>query len=378
MAHVERGERGVDTPLVRAFLDRELKQLLAWPEHLRALVRLASPALACRLDFDRRTLLPGRFTFAGLRQKTSDLLVRVPYRPPIARGRRGSTAVPAHVLLEHLSSPSTTVSLRILRCMTRRWESELSAAGRRLRSQVRSGPSRGRGPCSWFVPLVLYTGLRPWPRGPSLRDLIAAPPELDEFVPSEKVLYVDLARTASAALLQAERFFGLVLQVLVARANAPAPFAETVRAATAGLAPLAHSRPRRWRRLRLSLVRICHFYRAPREHAILMDVLKDSAETVGGRSEVEQMATTMAEYLIRKGIARGKAQGKAEGEAKGRVDGEALGKAKAVLRVLQRRFGRVPRALRARVTGVTSLPELDRLLDLAIEASSLKEFSAEV
>ncbi|MBI3267689.1 MAG: Rpn family recombination-promoting nuclease/putative transposase [Planctomycetes bacterium] len=381
MARGERRERGGDTPLVRACLDRELKQLLAWPEHLRALVRLASPTLAGKLDFDRRTLLPGRFTFAGLRQKTSDLLVRVPYRPPATRGWRGPTAVPAHLLFEHQSSPSATVPLRLLRCMTRRWESELSAAGRRRRSQSRSGHSRGRGPCSRFVPLVLYTGLRPWPRGPSLRDLIAAPPGLDEFVPSGTILFVDLARTAGAALLRAERYFGLVLQVLAARAVAPPQFAEIVRAAVAGLAPLARRRPRRWRRLRRSLTRICLFYRAPNEHDILLDVLKAAAEPACTRSEVEQMATTIAEYLIRKGMVRGKArglaEGKAEGEAKGRVEGEALGKAKALLRVLDRRFGRVPRALRTRVAGVTDLPELDRLLDLAVEVSSLKEFSVE-
>ncbi|MBI3267686.1 MAG: Rpn family recombination-promoting nuclease/putative transposase [Planctomycetes bacterium] len=378
MAHRERGAPGGDRPLVRAFLDRELKQLLAWPEHLRALVRLASPALACRLDFDRRTLLPGRFTFAGLRQKTSDLFVRVPYRPPATRGWRGPTAVPAHFLIEHQSSATATLPVRLLRCMAQRWEGEASAARGRRPSRSRSDRARDGGRYSWFVPLVFYTGLRPWPRGFSLRNLIAAPPGLEEFVPSGSVLFVDLARTSTAALLRAERFFGLVLQVLAARAAGPAPFAEILRAAVAALAPLASRRPRRWRRLMRSLTRICLFYRAPREHGILKSILKRAAGPSRNHSEMEHMAMTIAESLIRKGMVRGKAKGRAEGEALGKAVGRAVGRAEALLRILERRFGRVPRALRARVTGVTGISELDRLLDLALEASSLKGFSAEV
>ncbi|MBI3270607.1 MAG: hypothetical protein HYZ53_16495 [Planctomycetes bacterium] len=72
------------------------------------------------------------------------------------------------------------------------------------------------------------------------------------------------------------------------------------------------------------------------------------------------MGTTMAEYLIRKGRALGKAEAKAEG----------------VLRVLERRVGAVPKALRARVVRVDDLAVLDRLLDWALAAPTLKAFAA--
>ena len=81
------------------------------------------------------------------------------------------------------------------------------------------------------------------------------------------------------------------------------------------------------------------------------------------------MSMTMAEYLIQKGKAQGKAEGKAQGKAEA--------KAEDVLRVLKRRFGTVPRPLRTRIAGTEELATLDRLLDLAVAASTLKEFAAQ-
>ncbi len=77
------------------------------------------------------------------------------------------------------------------------------------------------------------------------------------------------------------------------------------------------------------------------------------------------MSMTMAEYLIQKGKAQGKAEGKAQGKAEA--------KAEYVLRVLRRRFGAVPRPLRTRIAGTEDLATLDRFLDLAVAASTLKE-----
>jgi hypothetical protein len=50
-----------------------------------------------------------------------------------------------------------------------------------------------------------------------------------------------------------------------------------------------------------------------------------------------------------KGKAEGRAEGKAEGEAKGKAEGRAEGEATILVRLLERRFGAVPVAVRQRI-----------------------------
>ena len=69
---------------------------------------------------------------------------------------------------------------------------------------------------------------------------------------------------------------------------------------------------------------------------------------------------------------RGRAVGFAEGEAKG----EAKGKAESLARLLQRRFGNLPSAVRSRIAAA-SLDELDGWTDQALDAPSLEAMFGE-
>ena len=85
-------------------------------------------------------------------------------------------------------------------------------------------------------------------------------------------------------------------------------------------------------------------------------------------------ATTMAslaEQLISKGRAEGEARGRAEGEARGEARGEAKARASTLNRLLERRFGRVPAAVRERVRSA-SVHELDAWLDALLDAPTLE------
>lgn len=72
------------------------------------------------------------------------------------------------------------------------------------------------------------------------------------------------------------------------------------------------------------------------------------------------------------GMQQGMQQGMAQGLLQGRAEGEQSGEAKALRRLLQKRFGPLPEALLARVHSA-SVDELEQWLDRALDADSLAE-----
>lgn len=71
--------------------------------------------------------------------------------------------------------------------------------------------------------------------------------------------------------------------------------------------------------------------------------------------------------------AEGRKEGRAEGRKEGRAEGRRAAKAELLLRVLVRRMGRVPRAVRARISATTSEPLLQQWLERALTATTLEE-----
>jgi len=65
-----------------------------------------------------------------------------------------------------------------------------------------------------------------------------------------------------------------------------------------------------------------------------------------------------------------KDEGRAKGLAEGRVKGLAEGEGKSLMRLLERRFGTLSPDVRERIAAA-NLDQLDRWLDLALDADSL-------
>ena len=76
---------------------------------------------------------------------------------------------------------------------------------------------------------------------------------------------------------------------------------------------------------------------------------------------------SLAEALI----SRGRAEGEARGEARGRAEGEVRGRASILNRLLERKFGPVPSAVRARIR-CAPVHELDAWLDAVLDAPTLE------
>ena len=96
-------------------------------------------------------------------------------------------------------------------------------------------------------------------------------------------------------------------------------------------------------------------------------------------TEMEDHVGTIAETLLAKGEARGlvagEARGLVAGEARGLVAGEAIGmvagkvkgKAETLMRLMERRFGPVPRKHRQRIAAA-KIDQIEEWFDAAIDA----------
>ena len=81
---------------------------------------------------------------------------------------------------------------------------------------------------------------------------------------------------------------------------------------------------------------------------------------------------TGAQMLIEQGKAEGLAKGRAEGRAEGEAKGKAEGKAELLLRLLRRKYGRVPAGVTKRLRGAAS-GDLDRWAERVVTEASLDE-----
>jgi flagellar biosynthesis/type III secretory pathway protein FliH len=69
-------------------------------------------------------------------------------------------------------------------------------------------------------------------------------------------------------------------------------------------------------------------------------------------------------------FAEGEAKGHATGRAEGRAEGEVAGEAKALIRLLEKRFGAVPSHLRERIS-TADAASIETWLDRTLEASDM-------
>ena len=84
-------------------------------------------------------------------------------------------------------------------------------------------------------------------------------------------------------------------------------------------------------------------------------------------TEMEDHVGTIAETLLAKGEAKGEARGLVAGEAIGMVAGKVKGKAETLMRLMERRFGPVPRKHRQRIAAA-KIDQIEEWFDAAIDA----------
>ncbi len=299
------------------------------------------------------------FVDQALRRSQSDKLLQVTLKD----GEPGYV----YALLEHKSYPDAGTALQISTYKSRIWERYAQGRASRLRA------------LPTIIPVVFYHGEEEWTAPMSIREML---------------------RTRDERSRKLEPALGYYLRDL---RRIPAEQLASDRAARAGLIALRHSHARSQDERLRELPEVVAGPRSGSEYEkqvfmYLMNIWGIASETLGdvaevvkprrGKAVVGQIvqelidrgkAQGLTQGLIKgeakgliKGEAKGEARGLIKGEAKGLIKGEAKGLAGALTRLLERRFGMLPRAVR-RWIATAPASELDARFIDSLDAKSLAE-----
>ena len=334
---------------IEHFPDRSLRRLLQDREYVRGLVYIIAPEIAAFLDFDKITYQKRSFISEALRERESDVLLSVPFQDD-------TDALLIYILIEHQSTVDKTMGFRLLSYMVQIWESQ------RLEWETAKLPENERR-LQPILPILFYTGERPWRVPVSVKTLMDAPEILERFVPSFDTLFLGVKETEAEVLTQFEHPLGWLLRVLQKEHAEETEISEALADAMSHIAVLDENfAPQVTEALRYFLQLIYH-RRSVDERDPLVSIIKE--QRIRDPKELETMAQTTAEFLREQGRAEGKVEGRAEGQQD------------ALLKLLQLRFQNVPEMLSREIRNIDNLTLLDALLEQAMTVQNLEEIDTQ-
>ena len=326
--------------VIEHFSDRSIRRLLQDPEYVRGLVEIIVPELVALLDFSRGAQQNRSFISDALRERESDVLLRVPFQET-----PDNEELLIYILIEHQSTVDPTMGFRLLSYMMEIWQEQWREW------QSEAGVKRRLDP---ILPIVFYTGDRRWTSPLSLTAIMEVPEILERFIPTFDTLFLGVKTADRETLTKPGHPLGWLLSVLQREHLEKSAFSEALAAAVSALGQLDEAQVSQVRQALLYFIQLILHRRSADEREELIELVKRHSQD---ESEVVIMAQTAAELLIE--------HGKAEGIVEGRQT--------SILQLLRFRFQNVPETLTDRITAIENLSHLDRLLEQAMTAQSLDE-----
>ncbi len=252
---------------------------------------------------------------------------------------RLATGEPLHiyVLVEHKSRVDEATPLQLLGYMVNIWRRDLAGGTGRLKP---------------IVPLVFYHGHQEWRVPLSVAAMIDAPEVLAPYVRDFAYTLHDLGRIAPQRLSRDPEVRAALVTLVVATTTDMEPQDLDL----IGAALVADG----------AMERVILRYLTAVQDLTRAEMERSLKRTQPERWEM--LMGTMAEAWLEEGVTKGFNKGLTRGRVEGRVEG----KAEMLLRQMERRFGKVPEMVRARVSGA-STDELDAWGDALLEAATLDE-----
>jgi predicted transposase YdaD len=297
--------------------DHFFRALMERPKAAGALLREQLPkAFAERLVGDP-VLVEGSFMDDGLRGSQSDRLFRAELR--------GIGEAFVYCLVEHKSAPDPRVALQLLRYLVRIWE--------RLEHEA-----KGKGLLAPVFPLVVYHGKPAWRSPARFSGMVSAAEELRPHLLDFPFGLLDVGQVEDPQLSEEPQLrAGLVVLKYSMRVTA-----EGVEEAVHEVLPWMRGVPDDL--FRLVVRYMIHSYgRVGRER------FESAMKAFMSEREREMYSQVERELL---------------------AEGEARGEAKALVRVLERRFGPVAADIQRRI-GEAEKAQLESWLDRAVDARTL-------
>ena len=345
-----------------AFFEETFKM----PSLAKAFLRhFLSPELLARIDLENLTVETRKFCDEQFRETRPDMVYTVPII-----GEPGVICV--HVIFEHKSRNDRTAIFQISKYVYQIFVQEVKARLTDPETKKRK-PWTKDFKLSPVIPIILHHGSLPFSGEIELSRLFYQLPGAEEFLPHQKAFLVDLSTIEDDHLPHDETAPELHVVLLIMKVIFSKSPTIIRRKFSQVLEELKSSAQNPMYRDLIYKLRHYVIWNAKNMTETDCDEIKDEIEEI--IEEGDDDMTTIAQILIEKGRVEGRAEGEARGEARGEAKGKAEGKAEAVLRILARRFRKVPTTLEARIRVVTDLACLEKLLDFAFDCESLDEFT---
>lgn len=331
-----------EADLPRDLPDRIFRQSLRHPANLSDFLHLVVPELAGGFDCERARLLDREFLTEDWRRREADLPFEVPYRT--AEGEEPALVC---VLIEHQSDTDPLMPLRLLSYLVWYWDRQW---------QAWTGADRPRQPLRLHpvLPIVLYSGARPWGSNRTLADLLGGPEAFHAFAPRWEPVFWNLADQAPAGLLNGGEWSQMLAAVQAADSDEVA-FESTFPDAMRRLSGLADRDPVRWQELVWMALSYAWSRRPARERERVLEITQQA--NPARRKEVENMVKTVMEDLIDQGVAKG----------------ELCAHRNILRRVLTRQFGPLPEPVLQQIDQAADLEGLATAIEQAPRMKSLDE-----
>lgn len=336
--------------LVRNFPENGPKLLLENPDNVRDLLGLVHEPIVDNIDFNGMTVERTHFVQPDFQHVTLDFLLKAPLDFTID----GQSDIFIYLLLEHQSRPERFFLLRLVEYLVEAYKMQKRAWDKR------------QHPDSGFVlqpvlPIVLYTGDRPWAKLDALADLVWQGERFQQMIPAFKPHFLNLRDCSRETLMGEGGFFGQVLWLIQQRLADAGTFRAALQEVVANLERMPTADRGRWTGFLSYIVALVYHARREPEHEGLREVVDRSVQTDEHRKEYTKMGRTIAEMFIDKGRIEGKEQ-------------EAVNRSHIILlRLLRKRFKKVPRKVQVRIDGTTNIEQLETWLDKVVDAQNLEE-----
>jgi hypothetical protein len=333
-----------DDDYFRKFPDHATRELLGNPDNLRDLVADVAPDFVEHFDFSRMKSVEREFRLEDWRGREADRLFELPY---LEAGME--VAVLVCILVEHLSTPDAMMPFRLLQYAVLYWD--------RHWKRWRGEPAP-RDPLrlNAVLPIVLYTGSRPWTTNHELSDLIAGPESLRALAPHWPPLVWDIAQRTPQEFLEQTGAWLRSLAVVRAEREDTETFANVLREVIDSLEELTETDRVRWHDL-MRFVISWALRRRPRDEAAgLKELVAKSQQNRTNKNEVEEMIESTFQTWE---------QIQEEGEMRARRDD--------LKRVVQKKFPDAPQEVLDRIGAIDDSARLQELFDRALDAKSLDD-----
>jgi hypothetical protein len=185
------------------------------------------------------------------------------------------------------------------------------------------------------------------------------------MIPAFEPHFLNLRDTSPETLVRQGGFFGQVLWLIRERHADPATFRRTLGEVVAALDAMPPGERTRWVELLSYIHALVYHARNEEEQPELRQIVDSAIQADPHRQEYRIMGRTIAEMYLD--------QGREQGREQGRIEGQLQNARATLLRLLRKRFKRVPRKVEARITATTNLQELETWLDNFANAETLAQ-----